>query len=285
MLLPPNFIFSQSSLQDFVDCRRRFYLRYLLKLRWPAVQSEPVLEVEKLTQNGISFHRHVHQRLLGMPDEKLLPLEQQAPMSEWWQNFSQYGQILPGVLDQHAFRYPERSLYGSVNGYRLVAKYDLIVLLSDGTTIIYDWKTSKYKPKRKWLLSRIQTVLYPYLMVSSGQKLFPSGPIPAESIRLTYWYPAFPSQPEQFEYNQPNYHRDGKQISGLIRLIDRLAQSDDENNFPLTDNINRCNFCVYRSLCNRGTVAGKLDDNLELESVNEELFSLDFDQITEVAFE
>ena len=45
--LPEGFRFSQSSLQDYVDCRRRFQLRYLQNLAWPALQSEPALENER----------------------------------------------------------------------------------------------------------------------------------------------------------------------------------------------------------------------------------------------
>ena len=39
--LPDDFHFSQGSLQDYVDCQRRFQLRYLMKLAWPAVDAEP----------------------------------------------------------------------------------------------------------------------------------------------------------------------------------------------------------------------------------------------------
>jgi len=34
--LPAPFTFSQSSLQDYYDCPRRFELRYLSRLIWPA---------------------------------------------------------------------------------------------------------------------------------------------------------------------------------------------------------------------------------------------------------
>ena len=46
MTLPPTFQFSQNSLQDYVDCPRRFQLRYLLRQPWPAVESEPLSEYE-----------------------------------------------------------------------------------------------------------------------------------------------------------------------------------------------------------------------------------------------
>jgi hypothetical protein len=41
MTLPYSFHFTQSSLQDYLDCPRRFQLRYVLDQPWPAVESEP----------------------------------------------------------------------------------------------------------------------------------------------------------------------------------------------------------------------------------------------------
>ena len=48
--LPGSFIFSQSSLQYYFDCPRRFQLRYIEHLAWPAVETEPVLENERRQQ-------------------------------------------------------------------------------------------------------------------------------------------------------------------------------------------------------------------------------------------
>ncbi|MBA4379648.1 MAG: hypothetical protein C0393_03000 [Anaerolinea sp.] len=69
--IPTPFTFSQSSLQDYADCPRRFQLRYIEELAWPAVESEPALENERHQQEGLFFHRLVQQRLVGLPVEKL----------------------------------------------------------------------------------------------------------------------------------------------------------------------------------------------------------------------
>ena len=50
MSLPTNFQFSPSSLQDFNDCPRRFQLKYLENLSWPAPSAEPALEYEEYLQ-------------------------------------------------------------------------------------------------------------------------------------------------------------------------------------------------------------------------------------------
>ena len=44
VLLPDDFQFSASSLQDFVDCPSRFYLRSIRGLRYPAPESEPLTQ-------------------------------------------------------------------------------------------------------------------------------------------------------------------------------------------------------------------------------------------------
>ncbi len=41
---PNSFTFSQSSLQDYMDCARRFQLRYIDQLNWPAINTETVVE-------------------------------------------------------------------------------------------------------------------------------------------------------------------------------------------------------------------------------------------------
>ena len=70
-----DFQFSQASLQDFQDCRRRFYLKYVEKLGWPAIEAEPALLNEELMQQGADFHRLVHQFFLAYTDQELNELK------------------------------------------------------------------------------------------------------------------------------------------------------------------------------------------------------------------
>ncbi|MBC6941055.1 MAG: hypothetical protein DWB59_13745 [Anaerolineae bacterium] len=78
MKLPQPFTFSQSSLQDYFDCPRRFELRYL---------EEPVLENERRLAEGSFFHRLAQQHLLGLPADKLTRLAASPDLSRWWDNF------------------------------------------------------------------------------------------------------------------------------------------------------------------------------------------------------
>jgi sulfatase maturation enzyme AslB (radical SAM superfamily) len=73
----------------------------------------------------------------------------------------------------------------------------------------------------------------------------------------------------------------------LITLVNEIDVRCDENAeiWPLTDDVDRqCRFCTYRSLCNRGRIAGDLedlDDDPELEPV----LDIDLEQVAEIAFQ
>src|SRR5512147_1473821 len=88
--LPEGFLFSQSSLQDYADCPRRFQLRYIERLAWPAVESEPALENERRQQDGQLFHRMVQQQRVGLPVERLAPLANTPDLQRWWENYLGY---------------------------------------------------------------------------------------------------------------------------------------------------------------------------------------------------
>ena len=71
MILPPDFVFTQGNLQDYVDCPRRFELKYLQRQRWPAAEVDDMVAFERHMEQGAQFHRLVQQSLLGIPPETL----------------------------------------------------------------------------------------------------------------------------------------------------------------------------------------------------------------------
>lgn len=270
------FAFSQSGLQDFHDCRRRFQLRYLEQLAWPAPQAEPVQENESLIRRGERFHRLAQQALLGVPPENLAESAAAAPdpdLLRWWEAFAA---LLPELTG--SVRRVEYSLSAPLGSHRLVAKYDLLLWLPDeGRAVIYDWKTSLAQPKRSRLEERLQTHVYPYLLVQAGAAL--AGRIlRPEQVEMVYWYAEFPDQPIRFEYDEAHYHRDQRSLAALAKEIEALQ----ENQFERTEDEHKCSYCVYRSLCERGVTAGPLDKMEEEASASE--LEINFDQIGEIGF-
>jgi hypothetical protein len=87
MRLPIDFHFSQGSLQDYVDCPRRFQLRHLIRLAWPAVIAEPPLDNERFMKQGAAFHRLLQQHLLGVPCERIESMQMDPELRQWWENY------------------------------------------------------------------------------------------------------------------------------------------------------------------------------------------------------
>ena len=290
--LPTNFQFSQGSLQDYVDCPRRFQLRYLQRLAWPAVEVEPALENERHLQQGTAFHRLAHQHTLGIAPERLSSAVTDADLRRWWHNY-----LERGPEDLPEARYPEVVLSAPVGGYRLIAKYDLIAvgpsaILRAGPSampragtgkraVIVDWKTSRKRPRRRWLAERLQTRVYPYLLVRAGGHLNDGQILEAEQVEMVYWFANFPEEPAHFVYDTAQYEADEAYLTSLVGQVANLSNSF----YPLTTQKRHCKYCRYRSLCQRGVRAGALDeieDELELDEGFD--ISLDFEQIAEIEY-
>jgi CRISPR/Cas system-associated exonuclease Cas4 (RecB family) len=276
MTLPTDFQFSQGSLQDYVDCPRRFQLRYLLRLAWPAVEVEPVLENEWHLRQGAAFHRLAHQHVLGLSPDRLSSMVTDKDLSRWWHN---YLNSVPA--DPAGLHYPEVALSAPVSGHRLVAKYDLIAVGPGWRAVILDWKTSRKQPRRKWLAERLQTRVYPYLLVQAGSHLNEGRPFQPEQVEMVYWFANFPEDPERFSYDAAQYNEDGDYLASLIEEIKSLEDDD----FPLTTQEWRCRYCPYRSLCRRGVRAGPFDEaEGEPEGRDDFGIALDFEQIAEIEY-
>ena len=229
MNLPDDFQFSQGSLQDFVECRRRFYLRYLRRLAWPAVQSEPVLEFERYMQQGEQFHRLVQQHQVGVPLERLTPLAQGEDLSRWWLNYLSHCEengSLGSLATEGSRRYAEISLSVPMGSTRLVAKYDLLLVTSAGRAVIIDWKTARKRPHRQWLAAHLQTRVYPYLLIRGGAHLNEGRPFEPEQVEMVYWFANFPEQAEHFTYNQNAFNSDGEYLAELISSVQLMAEGE-----------------------------------------------------------
>lgn len=271
--LPEDFMFSQSSLQDYVDCPRRFELKYLKKQRYPALQVDDVLDFEARMEQGAYFHQVVHQHLVGIPAAVLQARIQNAEVAAWFESYLANG--LEAVPER---RYPEKTLTVPLGDYGLLAKIDLLAI---GETVqIIDWKTSRRVPKQGWLRGRLQTKVYRYVVARGAAYLNNGKPIAPEQIEMVYWYADAGGETVRIPYSQEHFETDE---AYLLALIDEI---DTRPDFPLADDETRCKFCTYRGLCDRGRVAGSLDEweAVDFDAPDLGDLEIDIDQIAEIAF-
>jgi hypothetical protein len=263
--LQTPFTFSQSSLQDYVDCARRFQLRYIEQLQWPAVETAPVLENERRQLEGQQFHRLVQQSLIGLPQDKLTKMAVSDNLNRWWSHWLDFR----GLEDLGSL-FPEITLSAPIGKHRLMAKYDLIAI-KEGRATVFDWKTYHKRPKDEWMSARLQTKVYRALLIVAGAQLNSGQPFEPEQIEMVYWYADFPTEPSKFPYNKAQHKRDW---DGLVKLVNEISA---KQSFPLTEDEKKCGYCPYRSYCERGIEAGEGEEveagisNLEitLEQIQE----------------
>lgn len=275
MNLPEDFVFSQSSLQDYADCARRFELKYILNQRWPAPEVDDMLEFERLMEQGQRFHHLVHQHLVGIPPERLRERIEDNDVRRWFDAYLKNG--LTGVP---ASRHPETTLSVPLGDHLLLAKFDLLAVEPGGRALIVDWKTSRRVATSEVLLRRLQTIVYRYVLARGGDYLNGGVPIPPEQIEMVYWYADHDGETRRLPYDAAQLAADEAYLTRLVREIDTCQV------FPLTDDLRRCRYCVYRSLCDRGREAGALADwdADDLDDIDLTDFSLDFDQLAEIEF-
>ncbi len=160
-----------------------------------------------------------------------------------------------------------------------MAKYDLVAALADGQFVIYDWKTSAHKPKRATLEKRLQTRVYPYLLVLAGA-FIAQVEVRPEQVEMVYWFTTSPTQPERFAYNPQSFQRDRRRLESLVKEIAGLGVEA----FDKTNDETRCRFCQYRSLCDRGGRAGELGELGEVFEV-EDLPEFDLSSVAEIEYD
>jgi hypothetical protein len=246
MKLPEGFQYSQSSLQDFVDCRRLFFLRHVCRISWPAL--DIVDGSEHAAQIGAQFHRLAHQYLIGMPLERLEQGLDDPQLERLWACFQDFlPQIYNGCQPEECRLSPEAAFSAPLGNRRIAARCDLLCI-SSHSILIYDWKTTRRRPERDVLEERLQTSVYPYVLVRAGRHINGRMPVRPEQVELIYWYPGPVDQVERFPYSQERFRADEDILRGIIAAVEQL----DVEGFTQTGDESRCLSCTYRTLCENG---------------------------------
>lgn len=249
-----NIIYSATMLQDYVECPRRFQLKYILNQSWPSIPIEPILELEQLSARGRQFHFLAHQFFAGVSIPAIVSAITDATLRHWFDRFLEFAQAQKWLLTMS-----ETRLAAPFDQHHIIAVYDLIARTQDEHVHIFDWKTSFQPPKESVMARRMQTIIYPFVLYENLPRLFPTSENDQKpALAMHYWYPEYPDSSITLTYDPIQHQENTRILSDLIEEIDtRCAAS----HFPLTDEKKRCKYCQYRSLCDRGIDAGRSEQD------------------------
>lgn len=234
----PSLIFSHYKLTALQTCQRRFQLRYLERLAWPAALSDRAYELALL--RGSRFHQRLHRHFLGLNAAE--EASGDPALENWWRAFLAHGPALPP--DKHL---PELQLSVPMGDHLLVGRFDLLVTGPDHWHI-YDWKTESRPRPIETLRQDWQTRLYLALAVEGAPAL--GRQVAPEQVRMTYWQANAPSEPPTtFVYGQAWHAETWAKLQEMVAAIDR--QLGDEGAWPLTEDLEQCRRCPYQAICQR----------------------------------
>lgn len=247
-------ILSQSSLQSYVDCPRRFELRYLKGLSWPALETREALDLEMSMQRGHEFHHLLYQHAMGVPVPNLETTIEDEALRHWWRNYLiwQADHLVGERFAEITLTTTIPTTSSATGPLLLTAKYDLVTRLPNGTLLIVDWKTGRTQ-RRPHLASRLQTLVYRYVLTRAGSWLIGDQRLTPAQVRMIYWF-ADDGSTVEFGYSDEEHHRDEQR---LLSIADEIVSRVE---FPQTDDDRRCRFCCYRSLCDRGAEAPPIEE-------------------------
>ena len=265
-MLDPAFKFSQHSLSDFVDCPRRFYLRYVAKQAWPLVETDPLgldpFQRQLYLWRGTVLHRWIERHWLGVP----AAASDDPELNLWWVRFQN-----TDFSDLPAQRLPELALVAALDERLLYARFDLLAV-EDGRAIIIDWKTLRGEraPRYQVFAERLQTRIYLYVLATASAAYNNGVPFAPEQIRMRYWLANFPDAPwVEVPYSEEQYARDREWLQQLIADVTRR---EGEAQFEMTPDERKCAYCTYRTLCRRTEAQAQppqSDQWIDIEAITE----------------
>ena len=243
--LGKSFRFSQTALSTFYTCRRRFWLRYVRRVQWPAMLTDQMAGWERAIERGSLFHRWIHQESVGIDLADSVRNEDDAVLQRWWENWCSTPPALPeGTV------YSEIQLSAPILSHRLVAQFDRLIVTESGRMHIADWKTGLKAPVQSVFDESWQTRVYLYVAVEAGRILVPNALVNPSDVVLSYWHANAPSALRDIPYSEDEHERVRDVVEQSVAEI--CALPNEMEAFSKCEDRVECTRCAYAVLCDRG---------------------------------
>jgi len=114
---------------------------------------------------------------------------------------------------------PEYEIKMRKDNIRIQAKYDLIIIKPNNIIEIWDWKTENRKLDYKEASTRMQTIVYMYILGERSLEIFDKD-IPFENISMKFWQPQYKEDIISINYSETIHRSNEKNIKELILRLD-----------------------------------------------------------------
>ncbi|MDR0879481.1 MAG: PD-(D/E)XK nuclease family protein [Clostridioides sp.] len=235
-----KFIYSQNSINTYKSCPQKFKYKYVDKVNWMKDDVENREYYEGL-DTGVDFHLLCERYFRGLSIETDLS---ENPNGEIFLKWLDKVKLVISIEGEKTY-YPEYGVELRIDGKKIQAKYDLLIVGKDSIEI-WDWKTENRKLNYKNIENRMQTIVYLYLVGEAVLKIFENG-VGFDKISMNYFQPGFDEGIISINYSEEKHRKNGEILKDYMKSIEN---SDFKLGF-IPRNKKHCKFCEFDKVCNR----------------------------------
>lgn len=279
-----TFTYSQNSINTYKSCPVKFKYKYIDGVNWMKDDLESRSYYDSLKM-GLDFHL-ICERYFDQ-----IPVGIELSSEEDVDKFSKWLDVIKSEIpiEQDKKYLTEYEVLLNLNGRKIQAKYDLIVIGKDSIDI-WDWKTEAKKLNYKNVESRMQTIVYMYLAKEVIPSIF-NIDVDFTGIKMNYIQPGYENGKVSIAYSNEKHTKNKEIILNYINNIENTdfgdvieskfdyflneyyhLEFDEELNkseklnvnleFELQDsgkiylqkNEKHCSYCEFNKLCNNSNV-------------------------------
>lgn len=229
-------IYSQNSLNTYIQCPYKFFLKYKKSLSWKK-DDDSDKDYYNSLESGLNFHLICERYFSNLPTGV-------GTDGEFYTWLERIKKIVP--IEEDSRYLPEFEVRYKFEGFTLFSKLDLLKI-SKNKIEIFDWKTENKPLTYEKAKKRLQTIMYLFI-IGENAKLINRGDISLESITMNYYQPNLDVEPITITYNQEEHLKNKEYIRNILNKIISL----DEHTVMRSNT--HCKICEFNYYCNNDIV-------------------------------
>ncbi|WP_319371482.1 PD-(D/E)XK nuclease family protein [uncultured Ilyobacter sp.] len=239
-----NFLYTQSSIGTFMQCPLKFRYRYFDGLYGSDDDS-----LKESFEKGSRFHLIAERYFKGIDIEG-----EYIQDEEFQKKFQKLKEVYP--IEGNCRYFSEYEIRVKTQKIRLMARYDLIILKTNGRVQIVDFKTNRKRLSKESIEESLQTKIYLYLLKENFKTVF-ENIRKIKNIEMIYYQTEYPEENFVVKYDDDLHE---KNVTFLMETIGNTEEFDFEG--YKKEEVNHCKICEFKNFCWKNKKS--VDDSLYL---------------------